>query len=522
VTTIGLSTAVLSVTGVASADMARDFTFSTDQDSDADVLIDPDDSMLQVSDAFCSISWDVTGGSGGKDSQGHDGNVAGRIAVTGEIDVPEDESLVFYLFPGTAGGDATASSVPGEDEGSVGAGGQNGQAYPGSAGSKYVGSDDAWFYGGGGGAASLVTVEPFLPPAVEGAAAGMYLQPLLGVPGGDGAGVDEEDGRGGGGPGNLNSTGGTPTVDGLATTPGDGVISGTVHLCGPGTPSTPETPETPSTPNTPSTPETPSTPNTPSTPETPTTPVPVVTVPAPAWGELKAGVQSLTFRWTPPADTTGLTGYSMEAYLQPSAGIDPATIPAGTPSVLSCTAPAGATSCTVAAAPGFTYKGYVAAQFGEQSSSTEPLTSGVVSAPATPAAAVPTASGTLTSDAKDGKVQAGKQVTVTGKDFLPGSSVDIVVYSTPVKLGTVVVLADGTFSYTVTLPADLANGTHHLVASGVDVNGDPRNLVVEVTVSGGTAVLAFTGFSALPVIGAGVLALGLGGGLLVASRRRAA
>ena len=73
----------------------------------------------------------------------------------------------------------------------------------------------------------------------------------------------------------------------------------------------------------------------------------------------------------------------------------------------------------------------------------------------------------------------------------------------------------------MTLPKDLANGVHHLVASGVDVNGNVRNLVVEITVSGGTAVLAYTGFSPLPFIGAGVLALGAGGGLLVASRRRA-
>ena len=72
------------------------------------------------------------------------------------------------------------------------------------------------------------------------------------------------------------------------------------------------------------------------------------------------------------------------------------------------------------------------------------------------------------------------------------------------------VLADGTFTAEVTLPEDMANGVHHLVASGVDVNGDPRTLVVEVTVSGGTAVLAYTGFAPLPFVGAGVLALAAG------------
>jgi LPXTG-motif cell wall-anchored protein len=92
-----------------------------------------------------------------------------------------------------------------------------------------------------------------------------------------------------------------------------------------------------------------------------------------------------------------------------------------------------------------------------------------------------------------------------------------------VSLGQAVVGADGTFSATVTVPKDLANGTHHLVASGVDANGNPRYLVVEITVSGGTASgLAYTGFSALPYAGAGVLALLAGGGLLVVSRRRQA
>jgi hypothetical protein len=94
--------------------------------------------------------------------------------------------------------------------------------------------------------------------------------------------------------------------------------------------------------------------------------------------------------------------------------------------------------------------------------------------------------------------------------------------SVPVHLGTATVLADGTFSATVTLPKGLEDGVHHLVATGVDVNGNVRNLVVEVTVSGGTAVLAFTGFSALPYAGTGALALLAGGGLLVVSRRRQA
>ncbi len=47
-------------------------------------------------------------------------------------------------------------------------------------------------------------------------------------------------------------------------------------------------------------------------------------------------------------------------------------------------------------------------------------------------------------------------------------------------------------------------------------------MVIEVTVSGGTAALAVTGFEALPYAAAGALALLAGGGLMVATRRRQA
>jgi hypothetical protein len=133
----------------------------------------------------------------------------------------------------------------------------------------------------------------------------------------------------------------------------------------------------------------------------------------------------------------------------------------------------------------------------------------------------------MTSSDTDGALTAGEQITLSGTGYLPNSTVDLYVYSTPTKVGTAVADEAGNFTATVTLPASLANGTHHLVAAGVDPSGNPRYLVVEVTVSGGTAVvtaaggLAYTGFSALPFVGGGLLTLVAGAGLLVASRRRA-
>jgi len=138
-------------------------------------------------------------------------------------------------------------------------------------------------------------------------------------------------------------------------------------------------------------------------------------------------------------------------------------------------------------------------------------------------------------------LRAGQQVVVSGYDFLPGSTVNVYVYSTPRLLGSVTVDAQGAFSTTVTLPADLADGTHHLVASGVDGNGNPKYLVVEVSVTGGVAgvepaaasgastgmgtggsTLAYTGFEPLPWLTLGGVLLVTGSALVVAGRRRRA
>jgi LPXTG-motif cell wall-anchored protein len=75
----------------------------------------------------------------------------------------------------------------------------------------------------------------------------------------------------------------------------------------------------------------------------------------------------------------------------------------------------------------------------------------------------------------------------------------------------------------VTVPAGLSAGNHTLVASGVDANGVARYVTLPVTVTGaGTASLAYTGADVtLPAIG-GLVAVAVGGGLILASRRRSA
>jgi hypothetical protein len=137
---------------------------------------------------------------------------------------------------------------------------------------------------------------------------------------------------------------------------------------------------------------------------------------------------------------------------------------------------------------------------------------------------VPTSNGTLTPGAgSSGKVEAGKTMVVSGTGYLPGSTVTVLIYSSPQVLTTVVADPSGNFTVTVTVPAGLAAGQHTLVASGVDTLGNDRFTTLSVTVSAaGTASLAYTGADVgLPAIG-GLAAVALGAGLIVVRRRAAA
>jgi hypothetical protein len=137
---------------------------------------------------------------------------------------------------------------------------------------------------------------------------------------------------------------------------------------------------------------------------------------------------------------------------------------------------------------------------------------------------VPTSNGTLTQGAgASNKVVAGKTMVVSGTGYLPGSTVTVLIYSSPQVLTTVVADPSGNFTVTVTVPAGLAAGQHTLVASGVDTLGNDRFTTLAVTVSAaGTASLAYTGADVgLPAIG-GLAAVALGAGLIVVRRRAAA
>ncbi|WP_164704306.1 hypothetical protein [Blastococcus litoris] len=152
------------------------------------------------------------------------------------------------------------------------------------------------------------------------------------------------------------------------------------------------------------------------------------------------------------------------------------------------------------------------------STTSTPPSSSAVPAPAT----VPAADGPLsTSRGAVSSVAAGQQLTLTGSGYAPGSLVDLYVYSTPQKIGSVTADSSGRFSAQVTLPAGLAAGKHSLVATGLDAHGAPHFLRMDVvlTAADGRRLAATGADVSVPAV-LGLAAVGVGVGLVGAARRR--
>ncbi|KSW18406.1 Ig-like domain-containing protein [Cellulomonas sp. B6] len=63
-------------------------------------------------------------------------------------------------------------------------------------------------------------------------------------------------------------------------------------------------------------------------------------------------------------------------------------------------------------------------------------------------------------------VPASGQITLVARDFEPGETVVFYLHSEPVLLGTAVADAAGVATLVATVPADVASGAHHVVATG--------------------------------------------------------
>lgn len=66
------------------------------------------------------------------------------------------------------------------------------------------------------------------------------------------------------------------------------------------------------------------------------------------------------------------------------------------------------------------------------------------------------------------RTSPGDVLTVSGLGYWPGETVELVLHSDPIVLGTAVVTGMGTFSTLVPIPADAAVGAHALVVTGLD------------------------------------------------------
>ncbi|MEF2976794.1 hypothetical protein [Subtercola sp. YIM 133946] len=95
----------------------------------------------------------------------------------------------------------------------------------------------------------------------------------------------------------------------------------------------------------------------------------------------------------------------------------------------------------------------------------------------------PTTDAELTIDPL-GPHHPGQRVHITGGAFSPGESVSVDAHSTPEHLGDATASGDGTISLTVTIPADLAPGTHAITATAATSG---LTSATEVTVAAGSA-----------------------------------
>jgi len=135
-----------------------------------------------------------------------------------------------------------------------------------------------------------------------------------------------------------------------------------------------------------------------------------------------------------------------------------------------------------------------------------------------------------------GSVPAGADLTITARNLKPGTTATFTLHSDPVVLGTAVVAADGTATLTVKVPANVPAGAHTVVITGTDVDGQPAELRVALTVApaGSTVAtssaktttpsgpLANTGSNGALVGGIAVVLLLAGLALFGVTRRRTA
>jgi CshA-type fibril repeat protein len=184
---------------------------------------------------------------------------------------------------------------------------------------------------------------------------------------------------------------------------------------------------------------------------------------APTGVSATAGVASLTVSWTA---VPGATSYT--------ASDDPGSA--------SCTTTG--TSCVMGATAGTATRATVTATTPAGTSApSSPSNAVTPTAPVVPPSVPTTGTDTLTTDkGQIGLTSPGATVTVMGEGFAPFSTATVIVYSSPITLGSITTDKDGAFSKEVTVP-QLEAGKHTFVASGVDEAGKTRATRLPITVA---------------------------------------
>ncbi|MBV9412683.1 MAG: hypothetical protein JO148_13890 [Acidimicrobiia bacterium] len=165
------------------------------------------------------------------------------------------------------------------------------------------------------------------------------------------------------------------------------------------------------------------------------------------------------------------------------------------------------------------------------STTTQPTTStteGTTSTTEAPTTSTTIGTGTTTTTAAGGSVGVtdsagnplapnatltpGQQLHLSASGFTPNESVTIAVHSTPVTLATVTADGSGAVLAAVTLPSDLAAGSHTLTLSGASVTDSyPFTIAASTTgggstSGGGTGSVASTGSGVTPATSSAPLA----------------
>jgi hypothetical protein len=149
------------------------------------------------------------------------------------------------------------------------------------------------------------------------------------------------------------------------------------------------------------------------------------------------------------------------------------TVPGSSTSSSSSTAPSStsSTSSTSTSSTSTTSSSVPTGTTTSSSTSSSSTSSSVPTSPSTTTGpTVPPGQPTI--DATLRTIVAGLQDTVFGSGFPAHTLIDILLFSSPVLLDTVITDASGSFTVTVTIPVDTEPGTHHLV--GAVRGGGPR------------------------------------------------